>query len=38
MEKDHLSKPLAFVKIFRNKIRWPKPKPKVEKLWPSAKA
>ena len=26
------------MKIFRNIIRWPKPKPKVEKLWSSAKA
>ena len=38
-EKKHiLSKPSAQVKIFRNNIRWPKPKRKVEKLWPLAKA
>jgi hypothetical protein len=32
-KKTILSKPLAWVKIFSNKIRQPKPKPKFEKIW-----
>ena len=37
-KKTTLSKPLAQVKIFSNKIRRPKTKPKVEKIWLLSKA
>ena len=34
IEKKTIStKPLALVKIFNTKIRWPKPKPKIKEIW-----
>ena len=34
----HLTKTSALVEIFSNKIRWPKPKPRLKKIWLRPKA